>query len=143
MTLRATLAESTGNYPRLHWSLDEAAHHALSRFGVVHELTAGEEIFQQGGRPEALYLVLDGVVSIVREGEELARVGANHSFGEMGLLLAKPRSADARAESDARVLELSRADIDRMLEKDPAWAARLYRVLAECLAEYLDLSAKK
>jgi CRP-like cAMP-binding protein len=122
----------------LHWALDVQSEAALARYGVVHELTANEPVFEKGRPSEALYLVLEGDVSVVKGGQVIAHIGPNHSFGEMGLLLGRPRAAEVRAVSDARVLELSRTDIERMMEKEPVWAARLYRVLAECLAEYLS-----
>jgi SulP family sulfate permease len=124
--------------PQLHWALDVQAHAALARYGVIHELTANEPVFEQGRPSDALYLVLDGDVAVLKDGQAIARIGPNHSFGEMGLLLGRPRAAEVRSVSEARVLELSRRDLDRMLEAEPTWAARLYRVLAECLAEYLS-----
>ena len=98
-------------------------------------------MFEQGRTSDALYLVLEGEVAILKDGQELARLGPSISFGEMGLLLHRPRGAGARAVTDARVLELSQPDIDQMVEEEPAWAAKLYRVLAECLAEYLAIAA--
>jgi len=138
MSIQVRWAPGHDRFPRLHWVLDKAAFNAFSRYGVVHELTADETIFEGGSPSTALFLVIDGEVVIRRAGTELARIRANHSFGEMGLLLDRPRSAGAVAAVEARVLELSRKDLQRMLDESPIWAARLYRVLAECLAEYLD-----
>ncbi|MHC5009338.1 MAG: Crp/Fnr family transcriptional regulator [Planctomycetota bacterium] len=135
--LKATWSPGEDKYPRMHWELGEDAHEAFARFGVVHELTAREPIFEEGKASDALYLVLDGEVAIVKGNQVITTIGANHSFGELGLLLGRKRSAGAAAVTDARVLELSIGDLDRMQEEDPAWAARLYRVLAECVAEYL------
>lgn len=143
MTIKVTWEPGYDRLPRLQWALDAEDAAAYERFGVVHELTGGERIFEQGKVADALYVVLEGEVGILKDGAEIARVGQNLSFGEMGLLLARPRSASARAITDSRVLELSRADIDRMLDEDPVWAARLYRVLAETLAEYLSISARE
>jgi CRP-like cAMP-binding protein len=140
MTIKVTWEPGYDKLPRMQWALEEEAFHTFSRFGVVHELTASENVFEQGRRSDALYIVLDGEIAILKDAEELTRIGPSISFGEMGLLLQRPRSASARAITDARVLELGQADIDRMLEEEPVWAARLYRVLGECLAEYLALS---
>ena len=142
MAIKVTWEPGYGRLPRMQWSLEDPALEAFSRFGVVHELTAGENVFEQGRTSDALYLVLEGEVAILKDGKEIARLGKSISFGEMGLLLHRPRGAGARAVMDARVLELSQSDIDQMLEDEPMWAAQLYRVLAECLAEYLSLSAE-
>ena len=127
-----------GALPSLHWELDETSFAAFGRHGVVDMVSRGQTIFRKGEPSDSLFLVLEGAVSIVRDGTEIGVVSANHSFGEMGLLLEHPRSADAVSSTDGRVLELSRKDIDRMMEKEPIWAARLFKVLAESLAEYLQ-----
>jgi CRP-like cAMP-binding protein len=127
-----------GEYPRLRWELDESAFAAFGRYGVVDMLTRGQAVFEKGDPSDSLFLVLEGAVAIVRDGVQIGVVSANHSFGEMGLLLGHPRSADAKSMTDGRVLEMSRKDIDRMIEKEPVWAARLFKVLAECLAQYLQ-----
>lgn len=129
-------------FPRLYWRLDEAAHEAFSRYGTIHELQAGETVFDEGSSSFSLFLVLDGEVAISHQGKPVAQVGRNFSFGEMGLLLDKPRGGTAEAMKPSKLLELTRADIQLMQEKDPIWSTRLYRVLAECLAEYLQKAAQ-
>jgi CRP-like cAMP-binding protein len=140
--MKATWQEE-GEFPRLHWELDEQSFATFGRYGVVDELTTGQLVFKKGEPSDSLFLVLEGAVTIERDGAQIGVISANHSFGEMGLLLDYPRSADAKAMTDGRVLELSRKDIDRMMEKEPVWAARLFKVLAECLAEYLHRVGEK
>jgi len=130
-------------FPRLYWRLDEAAFEAFGRFGTIHDLQPGETIFDEGQPSFSLYLVLDGEVALSHRGKEIAKVGQNFSFGEMGLLLDEPRAGTAEAVKETRLLELTRADIQTMQENDPIWSTRLYRVLAECLAEYLQKAARK
>lgn len=142
MSIEVQWASGHDRFPRLHWVLDEKAFNAFSQFGIVHELTEGETIFEADRPSTALYVVVNGEIRIERDGNEIARIGPNHSFGEMGLLLDTPRSAGAVAAIESRVLELSREDLHKMQEESPTWAARLYRVLAECLAEYLHRSAE-
>lgn len=143
MSIEVQWAHGHDRFPRLHWVLDEKAFSAFSQYGVIHELTSGEVVFEEDRPSYGLYIVVNGEVLIHKGEAEVARVGPNHSFGEMGLLLDTPRSAGAKAAVDSRVLEMSREDLHRMLEESPIWAARLYRVLAECLAEYLHRSAEK
>ena len=130
-------------FPRLYWRLDDAAWAAFATFGMVHELGDGEIIFQEGGSSISLVLVMEGELAIVRGGAEIARVGANYSVGEMGLLLDLPRAGTVQAAGSAKVLELGREDILRMQEEAPVWSTRLYRVLAECLADYLHRCGSK
>jgi CRP-like cAMP-binding protein len=132
--------DANDEFPRLHWVLDEAALAAFSQFGLLHQVNAGEIIFEKDEPSFALYLVIEGGVTITSKRGTLAQIGPNHSFGEMGLLLDAPRAATAHAREASRVLELSRSGLARMLQEAPVWAARFYRVLAECLAEYLHMT---
>jgi putative ABC transport system ATP-binding protein len=82
-------------------------------------LSAGQILFHQGDPSDLVYTVDSGEVEIYREladgGEEhLAVVGPGHYFGELGPLLNLPRSASARASSDAALT---------------AYTARLFRGL--------------
>ena len=143
MTMHVEWVDANDEFPRLHWVLDDQALAAFGQFGLFHDVAAGEVIFERDEPSFALYLVIDGAISIFTDEGSVAAIGPNHSFGEMGLLLDAPRAAGARAKTDARVLELSRESLGRMLEESPIWAARFYRVLAECLAEYLHMTTMK
>lgn len=74
---------------------------------TIH-LTAGETLFEQSTMGDSIYVVADGEIELVRElasgGEELLKVAVRGDyFGEMGPLFALPRSASARARTDATV----------------------------------------
>jgi putative ABC transport system ATP-binding protein len=73
------------------------------------ELAAGEVLFEQGTMGDSIYIVSRGEVELVREletgAEELLKVAQpGDYFGEMGPLFALPRSATARAGTDATVV---------------------------------------
>ncbi|AKK27490.1 ATP-binding cassette domain-containing protein [Mycobacterium sp. EPa45] len=73
------------------------------------DLKAGQVLFEQGTLGDCIYVVSTGEVEIVRElssgGEELLKVaGPGDYFGEMGPVFGLPRSATARARSDASVV---------------------------------------
>jgi CRP-like cAMP-binding protein len=124
-------------FPRLFWRLDDAAHAAFGRYGKVRDVPAGIVVLQEGEPSISFFLVLDGELSVSIRGAEIAHIGKNHSLGEAGMLLDLPRAATAKTLVPSRLLEISRADVQAMLEAEPVWAARLYRVIAESLAEYL------
>ncbi len=81
---------------------------------VEHENTetvtieAGEVLFSQGEMGDLIYIVTAGEIELARElasgGEEVIKiVGPGDYFGEMGPLFSLPRSATARAKTDALV----------------------------------------
>ena len=72
-------------------------------------LSAGQTVFEQGTMGDSIYVVQEGEIELVRElangAEELATTaGPGEYFGEMGPLFALPRSATARARTDAVVI---------------------------------------
>jgi len=72
-------------------------------------LAAGETLFEQGTMGDSIYVVTAGDIEMVRElesgGEVVIKVaGPGDYFGEMGPLFALPRSATARARTDATVV---------------------------------------
>ncbi|BDB39796.1 MULTISPECIES: ABC transporter ATP-binding protein [Mycobacterium] len=73
------------------------------------ELKAGVVLFEQSTMGELIYVVAEGEIELVREladgGEEFIKVaGPGEYFGEMGVLFHLPRSATARARTDAKVV---------------------------------------
>lgn len=72
-------------------------------------LSSGQTVFEQGTMGDSIYVVQEGEIELVRElasgAEELATTaGPGEYFGEMGPLFALPRSATARARTDAVVI---------------------------------------
>lgn len=75
---------------------------------TVH-LAAGEVLFEEGTMGDCIYVVSEGEIEIVRElpsGDEdvLWVAEPGDYFGELGPLFHMPRSATARARSDAAVI---------------------------------------
>lgn len=73
------------------------------------DFQAGDIVFEQGTMGDSIYVVAEGEIELVRQlasgGEELATTaGPGEYFGEMGPLFALPRSATARARTDATVI---------------------------------------
>ncbi|BBX27475.1 ABC transporter ATP-binding protein [Mycolicibacterium alvei] len=72
-------------------------------------IEAGEVLFSQGEMGDLIYIISEGEIDLVRElssgGEEVIKVvGPGDYFGEMGPLFSLPRSATARAKTDATVV---------------------------------------
>ena len=142
MTASDSWSSIDDRFPRLYWRLDEEAYEAFGRYGTLHEAEAGEVIVKEGMPSMSFFLVLEGEVVLTAKGKEVGRVGEHFSFGEMGMLLDLPRAGTAIAGKPSKLLELTRVDMQLMQEKEPVWSTRLYRVLAECLAEYLHKVAR-
>ena len=65
---------------------------------------AGGVLIEEGTRPNRLLVLVEGEVTIERDGTALARVDAPGAvFGEMSAVLGQPATATVRASSDVRV----------------------------------------
>jgi glutaminase len=107
---------------------------------VVLRVPAGEVIFREGDHADAIYFVLDGVVSVrlplAREGRErrLATLGAGVAVGEMAFLDEGRRSADVVAERDSVLARLSIDDLHRIGRQAPGATATFAANLARNLS---------
>lgn len=101
---------------------------------------AGEILFEQGQGGEAMYLVVDGVVSIYLPGDGdrrvlLKNVTVGQYFGELSLFDDKPRSASAVARTDCELLALERATLHEHIRRRPQIAITLLSELSERIRE--------
>ena len=105
----------------------------LSVAGDRH-VRRGATIFQRGDAGSSMMAILAGSVRIgstSRDGKEvtLAVLGAGEVFGELALLDGKPRSADATALEDTRLIEIGRPAFLRLLGDDTALLSALLALL--------------
>jgi CRP-like cAMP-binding protein len=107
---------------------------------------AGESIFQQGDLGTEMYIIQEGTVDIVKhiagESHLLSRLEKGDFFGEMALLEALPRTADAVAFSDVKVVAINGSRFDEMLRKNPEVAVRIIRKYSKRLREANTLLEK-
>ena len=82
-----------------------------------HELADGEEVFAEGAPADRFYMVLSGIIRLVKHIDEedklVARLGPGNFFGEQALIRNEPRDTSAIAEGTTRVTCLS---AERFLE---------------------------
>ncbi len=94
---------------------------------------AGRVIFQEGDRGEEFFVIRSGVVEI-RSGNRLFEtLGENEIFGEMALIDASPRSADAVAKTDAILAPITEKQYLFLVKHTPYFALKVLRVLARRL----------
>ena len=102
---------------------------------------AGETIFREGDPGKALFIVLDGKISIVRavDGAEktLAQLAPGAYFGELALIDDQPRFAAARADEDSVLLILYKSHFDDLIEGQKGIAIHVMENLLKTLAGYV------
>ncbi|MCB9760569.1 MAG: cyclic nucleotide-binding domain-containing protein [Alphaproteobacteria bacterium] len=111
---------------------------ALADAARPRRVPAGWRVIRQGDEADALYVITEGAASVeLEEGggrRPLDQLEVGAMFGEMGLLLEQPRSATVRAASALRLLEIDRAALTGLMDRDPAMARALWSEVARrCL----------
>jgi CRP-like cAMP-binding protein len=95
---------------------------------------AGEVVYQPGQPGDVLFVIQSGQVELSREGAEGRRVVSRHGpgefFGEMGVLLGRPRSAQAVALTESRLIQLDASTFEAMCIEQPEVAIRVIQRLA-------------
>ena len=74
---------------------------------------AGTTLVRQGQPGTDVYLILDGVVGVVRDGEPLAEYGPGAMLGERAHLEAGTRTASLVAVTQCKVAAVDGAALDR------------------------------
>lgn len=90
--------------------LDEALQHAERR---VHPDRS--EIIHQGDHGDRFYVLLEGSVSVIRDGRTVALLEPGDFFGETALLLDTPRSATIAARRPAVTWSIPRTAFQRLV----------------------------
>jgi hypothetical protein len=76
-------------------------------------LRRGEALVEQGDQGEELFLLFDGVLAVVQDGQQVAEVGPGAILGEMALLEGGRRTATLRAVTRCRVAVVPGDRVDR------------------------------
>jgi CRP/FNR family transcriptional regulator, cyclic AMP receptor protein len=111
--------------------------------GKRKELPIGTVLIQQGQPIDAIYILLEGQLSVTTmaaQGREIATLFTGEVVGEMSFIDARPPSATVTAKTEAIVLCLSRSLLAIKLKQDVGFASRFYRALAVFLSERLRLA---
>lgn len=115
-------------------SLSAGTLNDIADASVWQSLPGGWELFSQEAEAQALHINLSGRLIVVREtaeGDEevIGYVRRGEPVGEMAILSGAPRSASVYALRDTELLSVSRADVERLIEKHGDFAAALARLV--------------
>ncbi len=103
------------------------------------QIKPGATIFTEKMAAEALYIIKSGSVRITMmagEGEEagLLLLGPGDFFGELALLQEESRLVNAKAETQAELLHLTRKDFQALVDLDPRIGSKILMAVAKLLA---------
>ncbi len=109
----------------------------LARAGTLETYQAGESVVTEGTLGDALYLILDGEVTVIKGGQRIATLYRDEFFGEMSLVEPAARSASVVAAQPSSLFRLPSLALQRLLDDDPVAFARVMVVIVRVLSERL------
>ena len=102
----------------------------LAELATPVDFPAGHVIARQGEIGTGLFVIIDGEVRVVRDGEEIARLGAGDFFGEMSVIDGLPRVAGVVTTTPARCLALASWEFERLVMDHPTIGLAILRGLS-------------
>ncbi len=94
---------------------------------------AGEVLCREGSAGRECYVVMEGEATVSIDGRPLDTVGPGGFFGEMALLDGGPRVATVTADTEMRLLVLSRSEFTSLLADVPSVSRKMLEALGHRL----------
>ncbi len=101
---------------------------------------AGEQIFNEGDPGTEMYVVMGGLVRILKGDVELAQVGKGGHFGEMAIMDKSPRSAAAQAQAPTTLIVVGRRPLFRLMRENKDIAVKLLWCFVQVLNQRLRIT---
>ena len=103
---------------------------AIGERAVEVDFANDHVIARQGEIGTGLFVIIDGAVRVVRDGQELARLGGGDFFGEMSVIDGLPRVAQVIATEPTRCLALASWEFERLVLDHPTIGLAILRGLS-------------
>jgi glucose-6-phosphate 1-dehydrogenase len=95
----------------------------------ARQVSSGELVIRKGDVGRELYLIARGEVEVLDDvGNVIKVLKDGDIFGEMGLLMSTPRTANVRARTSCDLFVLDKADFSRILRDSPQFANAVQQV---------------
>ena len=103
---------------------------AIGERAIEVDFPTDHVIARQGEIGTGLFVVIEGAVRVVRDGEELARMGPGDFFGEMSVIDGLPRVAQVITTEPTRCLALASWEFERLVLDNPTIGLAILRGLS-------------
>ena len=125
-------------------ALPEAIRSDLLARGQVRNFARGQIIQQRGDEAKEFWYIESGTVQVGRYGIDgrltlFALIGAGDTFGELAFMGEFPRTVDAIAGSDCRLIRIGQSELQSLMDSDPAVIGLLLKTMALTVQESFNL----
>jgi len=125
---------------KLAVELNDDERRVLAGAMTLRDLKHGDVLIREGSADDHLYVVVSGVLGVVKgagleEEVTLNAIRPGNVVGELSFLDGATRYAALVALSDTRVLGLSRADLEKLLDTKPKVVYHVMRAIVRVVHE--------
>lgn len=85
----------------------------------------GTTIVEQGATGGEMFIIIDGRLSVERDGVKIAELGPGGHFGEMSLVDDAARSATVKARTRTDVLSIGQSEMNGLMRVDPVLGVKI------------------
>jgi CRP/FNR family cyclic AMP-dependent transcriptional regulator len=95
------------------------------------EVEAGRVLAREGATGSEFFVIIEGDVSVTKDGREIRSLGPGEFFGEIALIEDRPRTATVTAKTPLRFFVLTRQNFRSLLQQQPELEEKVTRALEE------------
>jgi CRP/FNR family cyclic AMP-dependent transcriptional regulator len=95
------------------------------------EVEAGKALAREGEPGSEFFVIVEGDVSVTKDGQEIRTLGPGDFFGEIALIEDRPRTATVTAKTPLRFFVLTRQNFRSLLQQQPELEDKVMRALEE------------
>ena len=122
------------NQVPLFAELSKKEREQIARWADEIDEPAGYHLVDQGNFAHEFFVLLDGNVEVLKDGEHLTDLGRGDFFGEIALVEHERRTASVRATTPVRAIVMHERDFAAMRTQMPAVAERIETAIKERVA---------
>ena len=128
-------------------TLSEQELDTVIKYAQLRSFRTDEHVFFEGDKGSALFIVLRGIVDIVRHNHgkhmPIATLKKGMFFGEMALAFDTPRTATALVTNDALLACLFKHDLDQLVKHYPALGKKVIEIINKIIAQRLSSAIER
>lgn len=98
---------------------------------------AGEEIVKEGTPCDAIYIIKEGSVKVVKGRRHIVDIGKGEPVGEISFIDKGLRSASVIALEDTVLIKIPAGSFEKLLAREKDLASNIYKSVAETLCHRL------
>jgi CRP-like cAMP-binding protein len=107
----------------------------VGRLADEVDAKAGKVLMRKGELGSEFFMIADGTVKVERDGRVIAILGPGDFFGDIALVVERPRTATATVETDSRLLVVGHREFHSLMDRFPSIRISVLESIAIRLAE--------